>query len=330
MSYNTASDPSTHSTALASVSFVLPALNECEHIERSVASIQQHGKSWVRELIVVDNGSIDGTPEIAAKAGATVIHFPEGTVAAARNRGVVECAGDVLVFLDADVSLTSEWETAFPAVLDSLTRTPQQVTGSRCAPEARNDFLTRYWFARLTHTEARYVNSGHLVTTRALFDAIGGFDAERETAEDYDFCMRASAAGALIKNQENLRAVHHDYPSTLSAFVAREAWHGRDDFKDASSLGASRIGLIVCLNLVLLVLCLIVALAISSLVPLLLYVIFAATLLIGLTIAKFGRSSLNELLGTSVVFAVYLCGRTLSLLQMFRERVLASKSRLSK
>ena len=326
MNTNAATDTAESSSMDIGVSFVLPALNEREHIERSVKSIQRYARHWLREVIVVDNGSSDGTPEIALKAGARVIDFPEGTVAAARNRGVAECAGEVLVFLDADVSLTSEWEAAFPAVLDSLTHTPRQITGSRCAPETRIDFLTRFWFARLARIDARYVNSGHLITTRALFDVLGGFDAGRETAEDYDFCVRASAAGAMVVNHETLRAIHHDYPSTPAAFIAREAWHGRDDFKDVNSLKESRIGLIVCLNLVLLMLCLVAVLAVGSFTPLLLYVALALTMSVALTVIKFGWSSPIELLGTSIVFVLYLCGRTISLLQMSRERLLAPRA----
>jgi len=84
------------------VSVVIPALNEAESIGAVVGSMP-----WgeIAECIVVDNGSTDGTGDVATAAGARVVRSPRGYGAAcfAGMKAAVETS-DVLVFLDGDGS----------------------------------------------------------------------------------------------------------------------------------------------------------------------------------------------------------------------------------
>jgi len=84
------------------VSIVIPALNEAESIGQVLASMP-----WglIDECIVVDNGSNDGTGEVAAQAGARVVTSPRGYGAACSAGAKAALAtSDVLVFLDGDGS----------------------------------------------------------------------------------------------------------------------------------------------------------------------------------------------------------------------------------
>lgn len=82
------------------ISIIIPALNEAESIGRVVAEMP-----WPRiaECIVVDNGSTDGTGDLARTAGARVIHSPRG-YGAACNAGAQAAASDIVVFMDGDGS----------------------------------------------------------------------------------------------------------------------------------------------------------------------------------------------------------------------------------
>jgi glycosyltransferase involved in cell wall biosynthesis len=86
---------------MPSVSIVIPAHNERPTIERVVRSSAATIPG--AEVIVVDDGSTDGTYEAAAEAGARVIRLdPNQGKGAALRRGIAAAKGEILVFIDGD------------------------------------------------------------------------------------------------------------------------------------------------------------------------------------------------------------------------------------
>ena len=84
------------------ISVVIPTLNEAQAIAEVVAGIPKDG---VAQIIVVDNGSIDGTAERASAAGARVIHEPRRGYGSACMAGAKAArSSDIIVFLDGDRS----------------------------------------------------------------------------------------------------------------------------------------------------------------------------------------------------------------------------------
>lgn len=102
------------------VSVVIPCLNEAENIEECVARAQrvlaEAGLSG--EVIVADNASDDGSPELAKNAGALVVHEPRRGYGSAYLAGFAAARGEYVVMADAD--LTYDWNEIphFVAKLD--------------------------------------------------------------------------------------------------------------------------------------------------------------------------------------------------------------------
>ncbi len=85
------------------VSFVIPALNEAEHIVDTLQSLQCY-RTQGHQVIVVDGGSADDTAALAGPYADTVLSSGAGR-ALQMNRGIDAADGDVLLFLHADTRL---------------------------------------------------------------------------------------------------------------------------------------------------------------------------------------------------------------------------------
>lgn len=84
------------------ISVIIPVRNEAEHIRALIGYLQEHGKGTLKEILVVDGKSQDGTVSIAQAAGATVLHSAVQSRAAQMNLGALAAQGDVLYFVHAD------------------------------------------------------------------------------------------------------------------------------------------------------------------------------------------------------------------------------------
>ena len=94
------------------LSVVVPALNEAPVIEETLSRLV--AQDAVDEVIVVDNGSDDGTPHIveqfaAAHPKVQLIHEPARGIPAARNAGFDKARGDVIARTDADTLVADDW-----------------------------------------------------------------------------------------------------------------------------------------------------------------------------------------------------------------------------
>ncbi len=119
------------------ISVVIPALNEEQAIGRVIADIP----AWVDEIVVVDNGSHDGTARAARSAGARVVGEPERGYGAACQAGISALdSPDIVVFLDGDYSDQPE---EMSALVDPIARRDADfVVGSRVRGKRGRGALT--------------------------------------------------------------------------------------------------------------------------------------------------------------------------------------------
>jgi hypothetical protein len=274
------------------VSIVVPAFNEARFLRGLLQSIHQFAPAGV-ETVVVDNGSSDDTAAIAQSHGCKVTKLERRAFpSVARNAGVKSASGEILIFLDADVELTAEWGATLSATIESLRAQPMVVTGDQYHISKRPSWLERVWFDSLRARTPTYIDGGNLITTRAVFDRIGGFAEKLETSEDVDFCARAVAQGAELRVNQGFRVFHEGYPKTASGFVRRERWHGRSDFRTMGSVVRSKV-------------------AVAAVAFLLLHAAFAVTLVSAVLLGK-GYQAAVGFLGLIVLLCLASC------LQKFR------------
>lgn len=292
------------------IAFVIPALNEEHNLANTLTVIRQLLGSC-DGVILADNGSTDRTVEVAKSFGTTTTVHPGVSIAALRNRGAALTNADIIVFIDSDIQLDSSWPEQFVNTIRQLKTDAMTVTGSRCRAINKNNYVGRYWYNRLSHQQSNnYINSGHLIVSRELFNQIGGFDEALRTGEDYDFCQRALKAGAQMKPDAELIAWHDGYPDSIRGFMAREMWHGRDEFKSLRSVLQSKVAIVALSVTFTLAFALIAALLQLSLTPLYFYAAAWSMLLLALTSQKFGYSDFKTNFHSAFLYYLYLVSRS--------------------
>ena len=173
----------------AKISVIIPAYNAANYLTGAVQSVTSQLAANEREIIVVDDGSADNTPEIARGLECMFFSQPHQGAATARNCGIRHAAGDYILFLDADDVLR-------PGAIDAL-KTPfisQLALGAVFAKA--QDFISPELTAQeakglqLRPTPYEGVLPGCSLITRETFEKVGLFDTTLNSAETVDWMMR--------------------------------------------------------------------------------------------------------------------------------------------
>ncbi len=174
---------------------VIPTYNEEESLPALLASLKSQQFTDF-EVVVADANSADRTREIALAAGARVVEG--GKVARGRNRGAAAAKGDVVLFLDADVTLPHPWFLQM-ALGEFYER---ELVAATCKIEALSDrpvdkiFHGAFnAFMVATQRVLPHAPGFCIFARRDVHVAIAGFDEEIRLAEDHDYVLRASKFG---------------------------------------------------------------------------------------------------------------------------------------
>ena len=207
---------------MTSIGVVVPCRNEAATIERCLAALRAQDPAPSR-IVVVDNGSSDGSDRIARSLADEVLEVSQGRIGGLRNAGAAAAGDvDVLAFVDADCELAPGWTAAAVAALAEA-----DLVGSRSLADPGDTWVARRWAAlEAGHTHAgSLIWSQHLAIRATSFRQLGGFDPELGTGEDVDLSRRVIQSGGRVEFVPGMVAVHHGFPSALPAFLRRERWH---------------------------------------------------------------------------------------------------------
>ena len=179
--------------ALGRVSVIIPTLNEAANIESTLRSLAQEDPA--DEVIVVDGGSTDGTPEKAAACGARVVAASAGR-ASQMNAGAAEATGSILLFLHADTRVPGGFAEAVRATLDDPAVSAGAFRFRTDAPGRAMRLVEWGTNVRSSLFGWPYGDQGLFVKKR-VFEELGGF-APLPIMEDLDLVGRLRRRGRVM------------------------------------------------------------------------------------------------------------------------------------
>jgi glycosyltransferase involved in cell wall biosynthesis len=175
------------------VTVAIPTWNRAHLVGRALASALAQTFTDV-EILVVDDGSTDGTAAVARRFPIKYLHQANRGAAAARNTGLTAARGSLVAFLDADdilprtkVSTQVRYLVAHPEVDCVLGR-----QRFRC----EEGFEVPRWLARdPVYGEVGGIPLVSAMYRRAVLDALGGFDPAYRVSDDLDLFVRLREQG---------------------------------------------------------------------------------------------------------------------------------------
>ncbi len=227
-----------------SISVVIPCYNAERYISATIESVL--AQDWPDlEIIVVDDGSKDGSVELVRQRYPAVRMVPQanGGVASARNRGLALAKNDLVALVDAD-------DIWLPGKLAAQVARMQAVPGCRMSYTA-----WQVWPCTEPVPEAAYlaaiaaqagdarwrgatgwiypellldcvVWTSTVLAERTLFQEIGGFDTTLRIGEDYDLWLRASRVTPIERVAAPL-ALYRIHPASITKSMPTENYRAR-------------------------------------------------------------------------------------------------------
>lgn len=250
---------------MVGASIVVCTRNRADRLVRCLASLGDQVVPGDPELevVVVDNGSIDGTAAVARRwcrgdpDRRHLVHEPVPGLSRARNRGAAHARGDVVLFIDDDAEAPSGWAAAHLAAY----RRDTAVVGVGGPvvlrwPDGRPGWLAprlEHWFSALDHGDAPVAfppphgpYGTNMSLRRDALEAAGGFDDRLGrrgrsllSSEEADLFERVWAAGGAVAYEPAALVLHSVTRDRLSRrWVLRRGWaQGRSNARRRSVSG---------------------------------------------------------------------------------------------
>ena len=221
---------------MPAVSVIIPAYNAEAFLARAIRSVEAQGFRDF-EVVVIDDGSTDGTAEVAQGfSSVRCVRGSHGGEAAARNRGLDEARGELVAFVDAD----DEW---LPEKLDRQVGFMESVGSSFSYTDSyvvHGGRRQRYSTLARPHRgqilapliddwlDQAFITNNTVVASRALLQGVAGFESGLPTASNADYGLWLKLALRETRFDyldEPLALYHRGHPSDSSDSVTMVERH---------------------------------------------------------------------------------------------------------
>jgi cellulose synthase/poly-beta-1,6-N-acetylglucosamine synthase-like glycosyltransferase len=209
------------------ISIVVPVRNGESTIGDCIASLLACDyPAEDREILVVDNGSSDGTAAAIRTHPVTYLYEPERGVSNARNRGIAAARGEIVALLDGDCVVVPEWMTeisrpfedpAVGCVAGELENLPP-----RSAAERQAERMLGRWQRFAFHSNPPYAVTANAAFRREVFEQIGGFDPAMPRAQDVELGRRFHERSELRLDFSPAAVARHRHTTTASHFFRQQ------------------------------------------------------------------------------------------------------------
>ncbi len=225
--------------SLEKISVIIPAYNRAELIGETIESILAQTVSPY-EIIVVDDGSTDGTPDVVKNFGSSVKLFRQANqgAGAARNHGFQQSIGDVIHFMDSD-DLSSP--NTYEVQLNALNRGKADFV---YGPWVKTKFEDRKLsFQKVVIQQRPVPNSPEMykwllrgwvtvfqpcLLTRKIVEKVGPYRTDLKPSEDSELLFRIAKSGAKFAHTPETLLIYRVHPegqiSTANTLRQREDW----------------------------------------------------------------------------------------------------------
>lgn len=207
------------------LSVIIPAHDAAATLGRTLEAVADQDLDAPFEVIVVDDGSRDRTPQIveAARGSVSMVRQRQAGPGPARNRGVEVARGEILAFTDADCFPDRGWLSAGLRALERADLVQGRVLPDPSAPAGPFDRTVA------VEGERGLYETANLFVRRSLFERLGGFDdwlgarLGKPLAEDLWLGWRARRAGATTAFCDHALVHHAVFPRSPLGYAAERA-----------------------------------------------------------------------------------------------------------
>jgi len=182
-----------------------------------------------REILVIDNGSSDGTAALIQARPVRYLRDERRGVSNARNRGIAESRGDILAFVDADCLVEPHWLTELVRPFDDpevgsvagdLQHAPPTTPAERQAAR-----LLGNWQRFAFNSNPAYPITANAAYRRDVLERVGPFDPHMTRAQDVELGLRfQERSGRRLAYAEKATARHRNRTTQLGFFRQQLGW----------------------------------------------------------------------------------------------------------